>query len=108
MVTGRYKWQKHRFYFRYTSEVLKTRTNAVELKRKSVVDIKYKLKLTNIYSKKLSKFNLEKQLNTTRKRKHASYKSKNNIAKNLRNKNTNSQSDPNSGDKYVNTIRHKN
>ena len=42
----------------------KTRTNVGELKRKSILDKQFKLKLSNIYSKKLSKFNLEKQLNT--------------------------------------------
>ena len=37
------------------------------------------MKLSSIYSKKLPKFNLEKQLNTICKRKHVSYK--NNIVK---------------------------
>ena len=72
-----------------------TRTNAGDLKRKSVIDKQFKLKSSNIYSKKLSKFNLEKQLNTIRKRKHANYTSNKNIDKNLLNKNTNSQSDSN-------------
>ena len=58
----------------------KAKTNARELKRKSTLDKQFKLKLSNIYSKKLSKFNLEKQLNTIRKRKHANYT--NNIVKN--------------------------
>ena len=48
----------------------KTRTNVGELKRKSILDKQFKLKLSNIYSKKLSKFNLEKQLNTIGKWKH--------------------------------------
>ena len=72
-----------------------TRTNAGDLKRKSVIDKQFKLKSSNIYSKKLSKFNLEKHLNTIHKRKHANYTSNKNIAKNLLNKNTNSQSDSN-------------
>ena len=59
------------------------------------------MKLSNIYSKKLSKFNSEKQLNTIRKRKHANYT--NNIVKKLLNKNTNSQSDSNLSYKYENT-----
>ena len=57
----------------FSLHVKKARTNAGELKRKSAVDKQFKLKLSNIYSKKLSKFNLEKQLNTIRKRKHANY-----------------------------------
>ena len=73
----------------------KSKTNARELKRKSVVDKKFKLKLSKIYSQKLSKFNLEKQLNTIHKRKHVSYISNKNIAKNLLNKIINSQSDSN-------------
>ena len=73
----------------------KSKTNARELKRKSVVDKKFKLKLSKIYSQKLSKFNLEKQLNTIHKRKHANYISNKNIAKNLLNKIINSQSDSN-------------
>ena len=43
---------------------------------------------------------MEKQLNTSRKRKHANYTNNNNIVKNLLDKNTNSQSDSNSSDKY--------
>ena len=66
------------------------------------MDKQFKLKLSNIYSKKLSKFNLEKQLNTIRKRKNANY-TNNNIFKKLLKKNTNSQSDSNSSDKYENT-----
>ena len=73
----------------------KSKTNARELKRKSVVDKKFKLKLSKIYSQKLSKFNLEKQLNTIHKRKHVNYISNKNIAKNLLNKIINSQSDSN-------------
>ena len=65
------------------------------------------MKLSNIYSKKLSKFKLEKQLNTIRKRKHANNTSNNNIVKNLLNKNANSQSDSNSSDKYENTTTQK-
>ena len=60
------------------------------------------MKLSNIYSKELSKFNLEKQLNAIRKRKNANY-TNNNIVKKLLKKNTNSQSDSNSSDKYENT-----
>ena len=59
------------------------------------------MKLSNIYSKKLSKFNLEKQFNTIRKKKHAHYP--NNIVKIILNKKTNSQSDSNSSYKYENT-----
>ena len=73
----------------------KSKTNARELKRKSVVDKKFKLKLSKIYSQKLSKFNLEKQLNTIHKREHVNYISNKNIAKNLLNKIINSQSDSN-------------
>ena len=73
----------------------KSKTNARELKRKSVVDKKFKLKSSKIYSQKLSKFNLEKQLNTIHKRKHVNYISNKNIAKNLLNKIINSQSDSN-------------
>ena len=73
----------------------KSKTNARELKRKSVVDKKFKLKLSKIYSQKLSKFDLEKQLNTIHKRKHVNYISNKNIAKNLLNKIINSQSDSN-------------
>ena len=58
------------------------------------------MKLSNIYSKKRPKFNLEKHLNTIRNRKHANYT--NNIVKEILNKNTNSQSDSNSCYKYVN------
>ena len=65
------------------------------------------MKLSNIYSKKLSKFKLEKQLNTIHKRKHANNTSNNNIVKNLLNKNANSQSDSNSSDKYENTTTQK-
>ena len=72
----------------------KPRTNTGELKRKSTLDKQLKLKLSNIYSKKLSKFNLEKELNTIRKRKHANYT--NNIVKKVLNKNANSPSDSNS------------
>ena len=57
----------------------KTRTNAGKLKRKGTLDKQFTLKLSNIYSKKLSKFNLENQLNTIRQRKHANYT--NNIVK---------------------------
>ena len=63
--------------------VKKSKTNAGELKRKSVVDKQFKLKLSNIYLRKLPKFSLEKQLNTIRKRKHVNYTSNNNITKNL-------------------------
>ena len=62
------------------SMLKKAKTNAGELKRKSTLDKQFKMKLSNMYSKKLSKFNLEKQLNTIRKRKHANYT--NNIVKN--------------------------
>ena len=85
----------------------KSKTNARELKRKSVVDKKFKLKLSKIYSQKLSKFNLEKQLNTIHKRKHVNYISNKNIAKNLLNKIINSQSDSNGSDKYE-KLRRKN
>ena len=71
-----------------SKHVKKTRANTGELKRKSALDKQLKLKLSNIYSKKLSKFSLEKQLNTIRKRKHANYK--NNIVRKLLNKNANS------------------
>ena len=64
------------------------------------------MKLSNIYSKELSKFNLEKQLNAIRKRKNANY-TNNNIVKKLLKKNTNSQSDSNSSDKYENTTTKK-
>ena len=83
----------------------KANTNARELKRKSTLDKQFKLKSSNIYSKKLSKFNLEKQLNTIRKGKHANYT--NNIVKKLLNKNTNSQSDSNSSYKYENSVTQK-
>ena len=53
--------------------MLKKRTNVGELKMKSTLDKQFKLKLSNIYSKRLSKFNLEKQLDTIHKRKHAKY-----------------------------------
>ena len=66
-----------------------------------------KLKLSNIYSKKLSKFNLEKRLSTIRKRKHANYTNNNNIVKKLLNKVTNSQSDSNSSGKYENSTAQK-
>ena len=89
------------------SMLKETRNNAGDLKRKSVIDKQFKLKSSNIYSKKLSKFNLEKQLNTIRKRKHANYTSNKNIDKNLLNKNTNSQSDSNWSDKYENTTTQK-
>ena len=78
----------------FSLHVKKARTNAGELKRKSVVDKQFKLKLSNIYSKKLSKFNLEKQLNTIRKRKHANYYE-------------NNSSDSNSSDKYESTTTQK-
>ena len=65
------------------------------------------MKLSNIYLKKLWKFNLEKQLNAIRKRKHANYISNKKIVNNLLNKNTNSQSDSNSSDKYENTRTQK-
>ena len=38
----------------------KTRTNAGELKRKSALDKKFKLKLSNIYSKKTMKIQFRK------------------------------------------------
>ena len=47
--------------------------NTGELKKKSALDKKFELKLSNIYSKKLPKFDLEKQINTVHKRKHANY-----------------------------------
>ena len=87
------------------SMLKETRTNAGEIKRKSTLDKQFKLKLSNIYSKKLPKSNLEKQLNTIRKRNHASYT--NNIVKKLLNKNTNSQSNSNSSYKYENTTAQK-
>ena len=90
-----------------SKHVKKTRTNAGELKRKSALDKQFKLKLNNIYARKLSEFNLEKQLNTIRKRKHENYTNNNNIVKKLLDKNTNSQSDPNSSDKYENTTTQK-
>ena len=51
------------------SMLKKTKTNAGESKRKSALDKKFELKLSNTYSKKILIFNLEKQLNTIRKRK---------------------------------------
>ena len=84
----------------------KTRTNTEELKRKSALDKQFNLKLSNIYSNKLSKFKLEKQLNTIRKRKHANH-TNNNIVKKPLDKNTNSQSNSNLGDKYENTTAQK-
>ena len=63
--------------------------------------------MSNIYSKKLSKFNLEKRLSTIRKRKHANYTNNNNIVKKLLNKVTNSQSDSNSSGKYENSTAQK-
>ena len=83
----------------------KGKTNGGELKRKSTLHKQFKLKLSNICSKKLSKFNLEKQLNTIRQRKHASYT--NNILKKFLNENTNSQSDSNSSYKYENYTTQK-
>ena len=80
------------------SMLKKTRTNAGELKRKGTLDKQFTLKLSNIYSKKLSKFNLENKLNTICKRKHANYT--NNIVKKIYNKNTNPQGDSNSSYKY--------
>ena len=65
------------------------------------------MKLSNIYSKKLSKFNLEKQLNTIHNRRRANYTSDNNIVKNLFNENKNSRSDSNSSDKYENATTQK-
>ena len=65
------------------------------------------MKLSNIYSNKLSKFKLEKQLNTIRKRKHANYTNSNNIVKKLLNKNTNSRSSSNLSDKYENNTTQK-
>ena len=65
------------------------------------------MKLSHIYSNKLSKFKLEKQLNTIRKRKHANYTNSNNIVKTLLNKNTNSRSNSNLSDKYENTTTQK-
>ena len=82
-------------------------TNAGEPKRKSVLDKQCKLILTSIYSKKLSIFNLETQLNKIHKRKNANFTSNNNIVKNLLNKNTNSQSDFNSSGKYENKTTQK-
>ena len=58
-----------------------TMTNAGEPKRKSVLDKQCKLILTSIYSKKLSIFNLETQLNKIHKRKNANFTSNNNIVK---------------------------
>ena len=84
-----------------------TMTNAGEPKRKSVLDKQCKLILTSIYSKKLSIFNLETQLNKIHKRKNANFTSNNNIVKNLLNKNTNSQSDFNSSGKYENKTTQK-
>ena len=55
--------------------------------------------------KKLSRFNLEKQLNTIRKRKHANYT--NNIVKKLLNRNTNFQTDSNSSYQYENSATEK-
>ena len=81
----------------------KTRTNAGELRRKSALDKQFKLKLSNIYSNKLSKFKLEKQLNTIRKRKHANYGNNNYIVKKRLNKNTNSKRNSNLSDKYEKT-----
>ena len=89
------------------SMLKETRTNAGELKRKSVLDKQCKLILTSIYSKKLSIFNLETQLNKIHKRKNANFTSNNNIVKNLLNKNTNSQSDFNSSGKYENKTTQK-
>ena len=96
MLKPKYTVSKH---------VKKAKTNAGELKRKSTLDKQFKLKLSNIYSKKLSKFNLEKQLNRIRKRKHVNYT--NNIVKKLLNKNANSQSDSNSSYKYENFTTQK-
>ena len=73
--------------------------------RKSTLDKRFKMKLSNIYSEKLSKFNLEKKLNTIRKMKYGNYT--NNIVKKLLNKNTNSQSDFNLSYKYENTTTQK-
>ena len=42
-----------------TKHAKKTRTNTGKLKRKSLSDKQFKLKLSNTYAKKLSKFNLE-------------------------------------------------
>ena len=86
--------------------VKKIRTNAGELKKKSALDKQFKLKLSNIYSNKLSQFKLEKQLNTIRKRKHDNY-TNNYIIKKLLNKNTSSQSNSNLNDKFENTTTQK-
>ena len=96
MLKPRYTVSKH---------VKKTRTNTGEPQRKSTLDKNFKLKLSDINSKKLSKFNLENQLNTIRKRKLHNYT--NNIVKKLINKNTNSQSDCDSSYKYENTTTQK-
>ena len=48
-----------------SKHVNKTSINAGELKTKSLLDKKFKLKLSNIYSKKLPKFNLGKRLKVT-------------------------------------------
>ena len=87
--------------------IKKTITNAGVLKKKSTLDKKLKLKLSNVYSKKLPKFKLEKQLNTICKRKHANHTSNNNIVNKLLNKNTYSRSDSNSSDKYENIATQK-
>ena len=88
-----------------SKHVKKTRPNTGELKRKYALDKQFKLKLSNIYSKKLSKFNLEKQLNTIHKKKHANCT--NNIVRKLFNKNAKSQSDSNSSDRYESNMTQK-
>ena len=84
----------------------KAKTNTGELKTKSILDKKIKLNLSNIYSNKLSKFKLEKQLNTICKRKHDNY-TNDNIIKKLLNKNPNSQSNSNLNDKFEKTTMQK-
>ena len=83
----------------------KTSTNVGELKMKSTLDKQFKLKLSNIYSKKLSKFNLEKQLDTIHRRKHAKYT--NNIVKKSLIRTHSFQSDSNSSYKYENITAQK-
>ena len=87
------------------SMLKKTSTNVGELKMKSTLDKQFKLKLSNIYSKKLSKFNLEKQLDTIHRRKHAKYT--NNIVKKSLIRTHSFQSDSNSSYKYENITAQK-
>ena len=70
-----------------SNHVKKARTHLVKLQRKSTLDKQFKLKLSNNYSKKLSKFNLEKQLNTIRMREHTNYT--NDTVRKILNMNTN-------------------